>query len=183
MILALLLIAPSTEIALPSPAPLPTEEEAPFEVGPHSFDTASDDFSARMLTAHNALRSKLGLRPLLWDSNLAAAALAHAQHMAITGRFEHAPASGQGENLWMGSAGHYSVEAMVQMWSDEAVHFRKGRFPSVSETGNWADIGHFTQMIWPTTTHVGCAAVRGASDDYLVCRYTPPGNVLGQKIG
>ena len=43
--------------------------------------------------------------------------------------------------------------------------------------------GHFTQMVWKTTTEIGCAV--GKRKDIpgyiVVCRYNPPGNVIGQK--
>jgi hypothetical protein len=36
-------------------------------------------------------------------------------------------------------------------------------------------------MVWPTTTHVGCA-IFAADWDYLICRYSPPGNKDGKPI-
>ena len=86
----------------------------------------------------------------------------------------------QRENLWMGSRGAYSPEQMVR------TGFRKGLlpsgmpFPHVSRTGNWADVAHYTQVVWKGTTHVGCAIHPSAKWDYLICRYSPPGNVDGR---
>jgi hypothetical protein len=37
-------------------------------------------------------------------------------------------------------------------------------------------------MIWPTTTRVGCALATNASTDYLVCRYSPAGNIDGRPV-
>ena len=48
-------------------------------------------------------------------------------------------------------------------------------------TGNWEDVGHYTQMIWRGTRRVGCALGEGAQYDYLVCRYYPAGNVYGMS--
>jgi hypothetical protein len=36
-------------------------------------------------------------------------------------------------------------------------------------------------MVWPTTTRVGCA-IFSADWDYLICRYSPPGNIDGRPI-
>jgi hypothetical protein len=36
-------------------------------------------------------------------------------------------------------------------------------------------------MVWPTTTRVGCA-IFAADWDYLICRYSPPGNIDGKPV-
>ena len=53
---------------------------------------------------------------------------------------------------------------------------------AVSATGNWVDVAHYTQMIWKGTTHVGCAYHQGGPWTYLICRYSPPGNVDGRPV-
>jgi hypothetical protein len=139
------------------------------------------------LSEHNVERARLGLKPLVWDTNLSADAARHAVKMARSGTFEHADQRNnkvaQGENLWMGTIGAYNASDMVGSWIEERTAFRPGIFPNVSKTGNWADIGHYTQLIWPDTKRVGCALAGNSSDEYLVCRYYPAGNVLGEKIG
>jgi hypothetical protein len=71
---------------------------------------------------------------------------------------------------------------MVAAWSDEKRLFFPGAFPNVSRTGRWSDVAHYTQMIWKTTTHVGCAVYRDGEWDYLICRYSPPGNRDGRAV-
>jgi hypothetical protein len=68
---------------------------------------------------------------------------------------------------------------MIGVMVDEGRLFRPGIFPAVSATRNWADVGHFTQIVWPTTTEIGCGIASSASNDYLVCRYAPTGNKDG----
>ncbi|WP_214019128.1 CAP domain-containing protein [Escherichia coli] len=53
----------------------------------------------------------------------------------------------------------------------------------MSTTGHWQDVAHYTQIIWRRTSQMGCALASSARDDYLVCRYTLPGNVVGQHAG
>ena len=60
--------------------------------------------------------------------------------------------------------------------------FRPARFSDVSTTGNWADVGHYTQMIWPGTQRIGCAIAKAARSDVLVCRYWPAGNVMDRPV-
>ena len=143
-------------------------------------------FPARVLAAHNAERVRAGVAPLVWDNALGTAAADYARQMAFSGRFEHSDRSqrrGTGENLWMGTHGAFSIEAMIGGWASEKGWFRAGTFPNVSSTGNWEDVGHYTQMIWPTTTRVGCALASTPRADYLVCRYAGPGNVDGRPVG
>ena len=66
-------------------------------------------------------------------------------------------------------------------WIAEKAYYRNGQFPNVSRTGNWADVAHYTQVVWRGTTHVGCAIYPTRNWDYLICRYSPPGNVGGRQ--
>jgi uncharacterized protein YkwD len=142
------------------------------------------DLNGRLLAAHNLARKAVNVPPLVWSDALAAAAKGWATTLARSGRFEHAPQpsdkSAQGENLWMGTASAYTPEDMVGAWTDEKKYYVRGIFPKISTTQNWSDVGHYTQMIWHNTTAVGCALVSGGEDDYLVCRYSPAGNWIGQ---
>lgn len=139
----------------------------------------------RIVVLHNQLRSNAGVQPVTWDRALAAAADAYAAELAGTGRWGHssqAARPGQGENLWMGTRGAFNVDQMVGSWASEGRLFRSGAFPAVSRSGNWEDVGHYTQMIWPGSVRVGCAIRSSASNDYLVCRYSPAGNVMGAIV-
>jgi len=150
-----------------------------------SAQSATADFPARIVAAHNSERAAAGMPPLVWDPQLAGAASIYAQQMAATGLFAHSDRSkrpGTGENLWMGSRGAFTYEAMVGGWGAEKRYFVPGVFPNVSRSGNWADVGHYTQMIWPTTQRVGCAIASNASADYLVCRYATAGNIDGRMV-
>jgi hypothetical protein len=152
---------------------------APFMMG---FAPAS--FEQRILAAHNHERLGLGLQPLTWNDGLAQSAEQWADYLAATGRFEHAPENHgdpQGENLWAGTKGYFTPEAMVDAWAREKRFFRPGIFPNNSTTGRVEDVGHYTQMVWRTTNQVGCAEVSSGSEDILVCRYTGAGNYIGDR--
>lgn len=142
--------------------------------------------ASRLLDAHNIERHAAGAAPLTWDAGLARAAERHAAQLARTGRFAHSLADqriGQGENLWMGSRSGFSLERMVGAWISEKRLFRAGTFPNVSRGGSWQDVAHFTQVVWPATTRVGCSVQSSRQWDYLVCRYSAAGNILGQRVG
>ena len=138
---------------------------------------------ARLLAAHNRERDAQGIAPLAWDGALAAAAAAWGERLAASGAFEHEEQEGddpQGENLWAGTPGAWSPEEMVEGWIEEKKFYRPGRFPDNSRTGDFADVGHYTQLMWRDTDRVGCALARGAAEEVLVCRYRTAGNVVGE---
>ncbi len=145
-----------------------------------------DDFVDAMLTEHNVERAKLKLNPLVWDVQLSKDANAWAEKLAAENRFEHAveelPRKKQGENLWMGSADAYSYAEMTGLWLNEREFSKSGVFPNVSKTGNWTDVGHYSQMIWPDTQKLGCAVARNVENEFLVCRYFPAGNRIGDRL-
>jgi hypothetical protein len=174
LVLALLLASPAVAATLPSP-----NWPAPADRGPRLLrDT--------VLNAHNAARGRFGVPALAWSVQLAAEAQGHANYMAQTGNYGHDQTPGrrkkQGENLWRGQRGLFSYDVMIGTMIEEAKAFHPGFFPDNSRTGEWHDVAHFTQIVWPTTTEVGCALASSATTDYFVCRYAPTGNKDGMFL-
>jgi Cysteine-rich secretory protein family len=137
-----------------------------------------------LLAEHNKYRSLVsGEQPLVWSKSLAAGAQAWAQHLAgDVHSLQHSGEAGLGENLAMYTAGRASLTQLVEMWGAEKHYFIDSTFPSVSTTGDWRTVAHYTQMIWRNTTEVGCGLASGGGYDFLVCRYTPQGNFMGQRV-
>ena len=149
---------------------------------PHSRATP---LAESLLAIHNRERAEVGVPPLAWDERLAAEAASYLPELIDLGDLEHSDAAMNGEtgeNLAMGTAGHYSPEALTELWVDERRSFTPGIFPNVSRTGNWSEVGHYTAMIWRGTTSVGCATASGDGHLYLVCRYAPAGNVISERV-
>ena len=167
-VLALALATPAAAANLPSPNwPAPADRGEPL-------------LRASVLKLHNQARHQFGVAPVAWSEQLAAEAMGHAQYMARTGYYGHDQTPGRrkkmGENLWRGQRGVFSYDVMVQVMVDEVRYFRPGHFPNNSATGNWLAVSHYTQIVWPTTTEIGCALASSATTDYFVCRYAPTGN-------
>ena len=90
---------------------------------------------------------------------------------------KHASGTGEGENLAWASWALTPTQA-VNMWGDE-----KSLYTSYVpiDSSNYQTFGHYTQMVWRDTTQIGCAVVTCASGgSVVVCRYSPPGNYLGE---
>jgi hypothetical protein len=147
---------------------------------------ATGAIAERLLAAHNRERAAVGAPPLQWDATLAAHAASYGPVLANLRTLVHSPREsrpGERENLAKAWHGTMTPEMLVDMWSRERELIAPGSylFPATSRTGRWEDIAHYTQMVWPTTTHVGCA-ITSADWDYLICRYAPPGNKDGKPI-
>lgn len=157
-------------------------EERPFS-GP--APRGADLLERAMTTMHTAARASVRQPPLTWDASLAADAATYAQEMARTGRFEHSAQPrghpNQGENLWTGTRGAYRYDEMAGHWIDERRVFVNRSTPDSSTTGIFRDVGHYTQIVWSRTTRFGCAMAAGKRDEFLVCRYLPTGNVVGER--
>ncbi|HEY0925753.1 CAP domain-containing protein [Brevundimonas sp.] len=152
-------------------------------VAPPRDGRPSNEVETRVLRAHNAERARVGSAPLIWDEGLEREARAWAEHLLDTSSFAHDPSPhGHGENLWTGWGGRtWTPEEMVGEWIAEKGQYRHGTFPAVSRTGDWTVVGHYTQLIWSRTTHVGCAVVSRGDRSVLACRYSPPGNIDGMR--
>jgi hypothetical protein len=167
----------------PLPAPATVDLGAQQELIERS-PGATGMLAARLLAAQNRERALVGHPPLAWDPYLAASAASYGPTLAALGQLVHSPRAsrpGQRENLAKAWHGTLSPEQLVDLWSREKRMMQPGIFPAVSNTGRWEDVAHYTQMVWPTTTRVGCA-IFSADWDYLICRYSPPGNIDGKPV-
>ncbi|MGZ2412078.1 cysteine-rich secretory family protein [Sphingomonas sp. F9_3S_D5_B_2] len=173
-----LAILASSAVAAPRPLP----PQPPRYAVP--YGTATGQLAVRILAAHNRERQLVGNPLMIWDPTLAASAAAYGPTLARLHQLVHSPRQirpGQRENLARALHASLTPEQLVGIWVAEKRFMRPGLFPAVSATGNWMDVAHYTQMVWPTTTRVGCALYQ-ADWDYLICRYSPPGNVDGQPV-
>lgn len=140
-----------------------------------SSGSSSDEET--LLTLHNNFRAQYGASALTWDSTLATYATSYASKCV----FKHSGGP-YGENLAAGGGGNYDITAAFNSWANEAADYNWGS-PGFSES-----TGHFTQVVWKATTKVGCGYVTCGADtvisgwnsdaNYLVCEYSPAGNVV-----
>jgi hypothetical protein len=139
-------------------------------------------FIKTLLQQQNIYRSALSEPPLSWSADLALDAQTWATHLAQIdqGLHDAAVIGKEGENIWWGTAGAYSYGDMVKFWCGEKKGFVYGVFPDC-RVNRSVVVGHYTQIVWKNTLSVGCALVSNGNKDYLVCRYSPPGNIMGEK--
>lgn len=151
------------------------------------------DFDANeMLLAHNRWRSTVSVPPLTYSPELAASAQRWADQLMQSNRckMKHSSPDGQyGENLYWASALEWSngkrelqkvsPKKVVDSWANERADYDYGR----NRCTPGMMCGHYTQVVWRTTTSVGCAAsVCGNTLEQIwVCQYQPAGNWVGHK--
>jgi Cysteine-rich secretory protein family/Tectonin domain len=143
-----------------------------------------------IVAAQNAYRSDPAINApnLQWDSTLATGAQTWADNLATNvHQLQHSDPSmrqGLGENIASATTGSKTPAQMADMWGAlEKPYFKPGIFPNVS-TDSSKVVGHYTQVIWKTTTNVGCGIATDSTtgNTYLVCRYSPQGNVSGVGV-
>ena len=135
----------------------------------------STEMADDMLAAHNAVRAKLKLPPLVWSGKLAKAAQEWADTLLKDGTFRHPATSPWGQNLLDLYRGQYEPEQVVGDWAAEAANYD---YKTNRCTGM---CGHYTQIVWRDTKEVGCALARGGQREVWACDYSPPGNYQGMR--
>lgn len=147
---------------------------------------------AVMLAAHNQWRAQVGVGPLSYSPELAASAQAWADELKQSNhcRMRHSQPQGRyGENLFWASALVWSdgrrelsqvpAKQPVDSWGSERADY--------NHTNNSCRpgkvCGHYTQLVWKTSTRVGCAKAvcEDSREQVWVCHYQPAGNVVGHR--
>ncbi|XP_074567676.1 pathogenesis-related protein 1-like [Curcuma longa] len=131
------------------------------------------------VNAHNAARSNVGanLAPVSWDSTVAAYAQNYANQRARDCQLVHSGGP-YGENIFWGSGRDFTAADAVGAWVAERQYYD---YASNSCAAGQV-CGHYTQVVWRSSTAIGCGRVRCNSGAiFIVCNYNPRGNIVGQR--
>ena len=157
--------------------------------GQTSVPVTSNSPSAQaFVDAHNAVRAAVEepagyagtwqpLPPVSWSDDVAASAQQWADHLmsSMACGLQHASGTGYGENLAGGT--HVSPQSAVELWASEKTNYTYS--PKYVFTN---DTGHYTQIVWRKSTHIGCGSAACSGSNVVVCRYDPPGNYDGEQV-
>jgi uncharacterized protein YkwD len=148
-------------------------------------------FRNTALSKHNTYRATHRSPNMTLSNSLNTTAQFWANQMASTGNFAHSSPSQRnnaGENLYV----YYTTASLiasdvlanqaVQSWYNEVVNY------NYAKPGFSSATGHFTQVVWKSSTQLGCGAAKGTKTIngrvynafYVACHYAPAGNVTGQ---
>jgi uncharacterized protein YkwD len=139
------------------------------------------DFINTILKIHNNERAAVSVTPLVWSNTLATNAKSWAEHLANINTLQHSTGKGYGENLSFRSDSRgpsaISTASLVQGWVNEKNGYSVHPFQWPGDKAQ----GHYTQMVWKTTTKIGCGTATSGNSVYLACQYTPQGNIQGEN--
>jgi pathogenesis-related protein 1 len=154
---------------------------------------AAEIDNTAIVAAHNTWRAAVGVtEKLTYSPALAVQAQTWADHLKHSNHCQmvHSEADGQyGENLYWASALAWSdgrrelqdvsPEKVVDSWGSEKADYDYANNRCVSGK----KCGHYTQMVWRTTTAVGCARAvcEDTHEQVWVCQYQPAGNWVGRQ--
>ncbi|MEO6117735.1 MAG: CAP domain-containing protein [Methylotenera sp.] len=149
--------------------------------------------SVAIITTHNKWRAEVGVtQKLSYSPALATAAQAWVDKLARTNncQMRHSKPSGHyGENLYWASAVTWSdgrkelqkvsSKQVANNWASEKAHYDYAS----NQCTQGEMCGHYTQMVWRTTTKVGCgmAICADSQEQIWACQYKPAGNWVGKR--
>lgn len=137
----------------------------------------------RALAAHNVLRLKHGARELAWSDECAAAAQRAAEECVRKNKMHHNNHEGQGQNLYVVQSTNPKPPPNVEQDAVDA-WYAEIRDPGYNfeSPGLQKGTGHFTQVVWRGSTHVGMGIAGDPQTGlYVAANYSPPGNLIGEK--
>lgn len=154
---------------------------------------AAEIDTAAIVAEHNKFRAEAGItQQLSYSPELARSAQGWANHLKQSRHCQmlHSQPQGRyGENIFWASAliwpdGRKETRKVqpaevVNSWGSE-----KADYDYASNTcATGTSCGHYTQIIWRYTSRVGCGmAICGDSHEQVwVCRYSPAGNISGER--
>jgi hypothetical protein len=142
------------------------------------------------LAAHNTIRANAmpapspPLAPYTWS----AAAAQVAATWAAGCTFAHNAGRGAyGENIYADTGRASGPADAVRSWASEAANYDY----AANRCAAGKTCGHYTQIVWRTTTAIGCAkqtctrncpfgSCVGGQWNFFICDYSPPGNSGGR---
>ena len=128
------------------------------------------------IKAHNKWRTDVGSPSIKWNNVLEDYAGNWATSMGKKGcKMKHRPNNKYGENLYWSSGLPLSPKFVVDDWGSGIKDYKGEVFGESKGV-----VGHYTQVVWRTTTEVGCAVYKCSNELLVVCNYNPSGNWIGR---
>jgi len=143
---------------------------------------ADASFKAEFLRTHNELRAKHGAPPMTMSDDLCQSAQAWADHLEKINSnvscmtLQHSDTK-NGENIFFSSS-----SAPIKLTGKEAVDnwYSEIKDYNFSNPGFGSNTGHFTQVVWKSSTEVGVGIAMVGNAVFVVGQYSPAGNISNE---
>lgn len=150
--------------------------------GTGGTSSSGNAYQDMVVNHHNIHRANHSAPDLQWDASLASTA----NKIAQSCNFAHntqMDGGGYGQNIQAGASADDVWQAITESFYNGEVNAFSGLYGQANPS-NFEDWGHFSQLVWKSTTSVGCATVHcpnGVTNgvgtkDFTVCNYKPAGN-------
>ena len=109
-----------------------------------------------------------------WSPSAASKAKEWAKHIADSGLLEHGNHDGMGQNIAYMMGREPTAQDIADLWYKEISDY------NFDQPGFNNNTGHFTQMVWDSSTQMGAAIVTNGNKYYIVANYIPAGNITNE---
>ncbi|KAI4274383.1 MAG: hypothetical protein LQ337_003982 [Flavoplaca oasis] len=193
-------------------APAPEEKpeiSSPPQSSGASGETGTEGYKSAVLEHHNIHRANHSARALEWDDSLAS----YAEQVAKKCVYDHDRTPGDGgygQNIAAGTPAKQVAKILTNAFYNNELELYPSFGSDSVDMSNFHAWGHFSQMVWGSTTKVGCYSYNchpegkleldcnpatgqsylgktgcgtsgtGMYPVFTVCNYSPPGNFAGQ---
>jgi hypothetical protein len=159
----------------------------------NGFENAGTTDAAQLeaLSVHNCARKTVSpaanppIPEMTWNATVASTAQAWANGCA----YGHGGLNGYGQNIYASTSSDPNFQATLSdaaySWADEEPYFNYAA-NSCSAPNPPGTCGHYTQVVWRSSTELGCGLKYCTTDSpfgpdfpnwyFIVCDYNPPGN-------
>jgi hypothetical protein len=154
---------PTTPSPLPPVTPKPSPPSIPQIPGGNIAE------AQQFISFHKLKRCWHNVPNLRWNDNIASSARDHAKKCTFM--------KDEKNTVWGESIAFEKGSGIIALQDKWYMQFLQ--FPFGNKNGN-GYTREFTQMVWKSSTDFGCASVYCGEINYVVCRYSPAGNVPDQ---
>jgi len=151
---------------------------------------ALSSYSEIAVYHHNIHRANHSAGPVEWDIGLASTAAVIASSCVYAHNTD-VNGGGYGQNIAAGVSSDNISSVITDLFYNGEVNYFNNQYgktqPDMSQFENW---GHFSQIVWNATTHVGCATQycpnglgntgSGVAPYFTVCNYIGAGNYANE---
>jgi len=166
-----------------------------FVIGATKPRSLYDDADAEgIVKLHDELRASvtpgppIDMEKMLWNDALATAAQGYAEECTWGHgqpkwigdlEIDGSPLSEEtvGQNMFRGANDRFDWKNATNLWFNERVDYHY----ATTTCNKGKECGHYTQLVWSTSKHIGCGWHKCPHKDFIICNYFPPGNWKGEK--